>query len=370
MAKRKGRTSLVFGPSTRQVTWMLGVFLVLVAGIMTTMLAVSRQTLTPPRASTSCTFDNCNQCRDHLTGAWIILNASCPGGDLQACTMVKYGACGGQKYCCPAPGGQWTTNLSACSGQPAYSCQGPITPTPTPQPTATPTPTPTPEPTDTPTPTPTPVPQTTYYYVQSTPTDTPTPTPTPTSYILNSCNKACSANADCPGGLTCATAFGQQVCRNPLCADQFSCLCNQGSFANLVLTPTPTESSLGSGQQVALSVSTFTDSNGLASSQPTITGLTEPGASITVSIFPDGVSGTVIADASGRWSWRATKTLTPGQKSLLVVAKNASGAQGQVNQTFTVAQGGSGNPWGILLLFLILAGVGFGGYVYYKSNNP
>lgn len=228
----------------------------------------------------------------------------------------------------------------------------------------------TPTPTNTPTPIPTPTPKQYIYVEPTTPKPTRTPTPTPTSYILNSCNKACSSNTDCPGGLTCATAFGQKVCRNPLCADQFSCLCDQGSFTNLFLTPTPTESSLGGGPQVALSVSSFTDSSGIAGSTPTITGLTEPGALITISIFPDGVSGTVTADASGRWSWRATKSLTPGQKSLLVVAKNASGAQGQVNQTFSVSAAKAGNRWGVLILILVLAGLGFGGYVYYKSNNP
>jgi len=103
---------------------------------------------------------------------------------------------------------------------------------------------------------------------------------------------------------------------------------------------------------------------------PTITGLTEPGATVTVSIFPDGVSGTVVADASGRWSWRSTKTLSPGAKSLLVVAKNAAGGQGQVNQSFTVAQGKAGSPGGLIILILVVVGLGFGGYVYYKSNNP
>lgn len=121
---------------------------------------------------------------------------------------------------------------------------------------------------------------------------------------------------------------------------------------------------------MALSVSSFTDANGNASDQPTITGLTEPGATVTVSIFPDGVSGTVVADASGRWSWRATQKLTAGQKSLLVVAKDNNGGQGQVNQTFTVVASTGGNPWGILILIMVLVAIAFGGYVYYKSNNP
>jgi len=119
---------------------------------------------------------------------------------------------------------------------------------------------------------------------------------------------------------------------------------------------------------VVLTVSSFTNSAGVAANPPTITGLTEPGASVTISIFPDGVSGTVTADASGRWSWRATKTLSAGQKNLLVVAQKDNG-QGQVSQAFTVAAGRGGSPWGTIILILLLAAVGFGGYTYYRSRS-
>lgn len=378
--RSRSRSGLRFGgPTPRQFIGMLLFLLLLIGGIIFTLVAVSGTTPPPSRAA-NCNDSGCvNQRWQKNPPIWQITNCdpnvlSCdPNGDQQICTYKHFGACGGQSYCCPAAGAQWTTDVSACAGSPAYENQCVPTATPTPEPTDTPTPTPTPEPTDTPEPTPTPTPwptSTPIIYEEVTPTPTRTPTPTPTSYILNSCNKACLSNTDCPGGLTCVSAFGQKVCRNPLCSDQFSCLCNQGSFANLVLTPTPTESGLGSTQQVALTVSSFTDDKGVASSDPTITGLTESGALVTISIFPDGVSGTVTADASGRWSWKSTKTLTPGTKSLLVVAKNADGSQGQVNRTFTVTAAKGGNPWGILVLILVIAAIGFGGYVYYKSNNP
>lgn len=375
MARKRSRGkpafSLVLGPSVRQVTWMFVFLAVLFAGILFTMFAASQKTAPPPRAQGSCNDSGCqNVLWQKSPAIYQITNCdpsatSCDAnGDQQICTGKRFGACGGQTYCCPGSGQKWTTNLSACAGAPAY--QSPCTPSPTPTGTPTPTPTPAPTPTGTPTPTPTP-----YVYVEpATPTPTRTPTPTPTSYILASCNKSCTSNADCPGGLTCTTAFGQNVCRNPVCSDQFSCLCGQGSFAQLVLTPTPTEGNIGAGPQVSITVSTFTDANGVASNTPTLTGLTEPGALVTVSIFPDGVSGTVTADAAGRWSWRSTKTLSPGQKNLLIVAKNANGGQGQVSAAFTVPQGKSAGPGGLIIIVLVISGLAFGGYVYYKSNNP
>lgn len=44
------------------------------------------------------------------------------------------------------------------------------------------------------------------------------------------------------------------------------------------------------------------------------------------------------------------------------------GAQGQVTKTFTVV-GGGGFNFGFVILIMVLAAVGFGGYVFYKSNQ-
>lgn len=92
--------------------------------------------------------------------------------------------CGGTQFCCPAPGGTWTTNLSLC---PQSTPTSTPTPTPTPTPTATPSATPidseelTSTPTPTPTATTTPTPTATAGTGGTTATTTPTATATSTT---------------------------------------------------------------------------------------------------------------------------------------------------------------------------------------------
>jgi hypothetical protein len=115
-----------------------------------------------------------------------------------------------------------------------------------------------------------------------------------------------------------------------------------------------------------LTATTVADKNGNASDRPTFSGMTEPGATVTISVFPDGVSGTVTADATGKWTWKPEKSLTAGKKDVVIVSKK-DGGQGQVTQSFNVVAGAKINWFGILLLVMILVAVGFGAYVYYKS---
>ncbi len=117
-----------------------------------------------------------------------------------------------------------------------------------------------------------------------------------------------------------------------------------------------------------LTVGSFTDGKQQTNQTPTISGTAEPDSKITVTVYPDGIGGEVYADKNGKWTFTFTKKLNPGAKNLLVVATKPDG-QAQIAKQFTVVGGGSANPFGIILLVMILAAVGFGAYVYVKSNQ-
>lgn len=117
-----------------------------------------------------------------------------------------------------------------------------------------------------------------------------------------------------------------------------------------------------------LTVGGFTDSKSQTTQTPTISGTAEPDSKVTITVYPDGIGGEVYADKNGKWSFTFTKKLTPGPKSLLIVATKPDG-QAQVSKEFTVVGGGGGNPFGIILLIMVLGAVGFGVYVYIKSNQ-
>ena len=134
---------------------------------------------------------------------------------------------------------------------------------------------------------------------------------------------------------------------------------------NLV-SPTPEPGLAGGGPTIVLTVKSFTNGSGQTNGRPVISGTTEPGAKVTISILTDGISGEVIADGNGRWSWRPEKPLSAGEKDLLVVARKGDG-QGQVAQKFTVVAGRGGFSFGWIILILVIVAVAFGGYVYYKS---
>ncbi len=196
------------------------------------------------------------------------------------------------------------------------------------------------------------------------------PTPTPPGYVLNSCNKSCSSDTDCPSGLVCfgGNIFGMgKTCRNQYCTDKFSCICDEGGVSgNLnLISPTPEGGLSTGGPSIPLTLTSFTNSSGQAGARPLFSGTTAPDAKVTITVVNDGVSGEVVADANGRWKWQPDKPLTAGAKDLLVVSRKDDG-QGQVTQKFTVVAG-RGFSFGWIILILVIAAIGFGAYVYYKS---
>lgn len=118
---------------------------------------------------------------------------------------------------------------------------------------------------------------------------------------------------------------------------------------------------------MVLTVAQFTNSQGQTGNQPTISGTSEPEAKITITISPDGVGGEAWADKNGRWVFRVPKKLSPGEKTILVVATK-DGKQGSVTQPFTV-KGGGGISFGSILAIMIITALAAGGYVVYKSSR-
>jgi len=135
-----------------------------------------------------------------------------------------------------------------------------------------------------------------------------------------------------------------------------------------MLPPTEEDTQIGGGRQISLTVSSFTNKNGQSNATPVLTGFTEPGAQVMISIFPDGVGTTVTADSSGRWTWKPMKPLSPGLKNLLVVAKKDIG-QGQAGQAFTVVAGTRSFSTGTIIIILIILGVVGGTIFYFKSRE-
>lgn len=346
----------------------------LLMSIVITILAV----MTPTDKRSQAVSCNDSNCQNVKNGSyWMITNCNAPGdpdGDQQLCNYKgRVGICRGRDYCCPGSGQQWTTDMTACATPTNTPTK---TPTPTNTPTQTPTYTPTKTPTNTPTKTPTPTRPAgatatpTPTRVGSTATPTNSPTPTPLGYVLNSCNKSCSSDADCPSGLVCfgGNIFGTgKTCRNQYCTDKFSCLCDDGGInGNLnLVSPTPEGGLASGGPTLPLTITSFTNSSGQASARPLFSGTTVPGAKVTITVLPDGVSGEVTADANGRWKWQPEKPLTAGQKDLLIVSRK-DGGQGQVTQKFTAVAGRSFS-FGWIIVILVIVAVGFGAYVYYKS---
>jgi hypothetical protein len=115
----------------------------------------------------------------------------------------------------------------------------------------------------------------------------------------------------------------------------------------------------------------FYNSKKQANPQLALSGTTEPYASITISISPDAISGSVAADRLGNWTWTSPKALKNGQKQLTVRVATDQGGESVKTETFTVV-GGVQFPTSAIVFILLIA-LGIGGYVVFqlkKNQTP
>lgn len=68
----------------------------------------------------------------------------------------------------------------------------------------------------------------------ATPTATPTTTPTPTPAVPLSCGDSCTSNADCANNMVCVSSG---VCRNPSCLNSTNCICETATPAGTSSAP-------------------------------------------------------------------------------------------------------------------------------------
>lgn len=161
--------------------------------------------------------------------------------------------CGTRNYCCPAAGGNWTTNMSLCASAATLTA------------TAT---------------------------AMSTATSGASASPT----AAPQCNTSCTSNAQCASGSVCNITSGTSgFCRNSQCVNDSDCVCatstataSSTATATATSTPTSVATSSSSATKTASPTSTST-SNATATTFP----VPETGASLPT-ILGAGVGAIII----------------------------------------------------------------------------
>jgi len=231
------------------------------------------------------------------------------------------------------------------------------------------------------------------------------------------CNAACTTDVDCGQSFICVKTATGNKCRNPQCFGMEDCLCystlttptppsgvggSEQNFSDeqeappppriitrppVYATPTPISdsSSMLLAELLAVSptpnpllvqpktaapiLTIYPFYNAKKQTNPTFTlsGTSDPDAELNLSIFPDGVAASVIADSLGYWQYALPKSLTNGEKQLTVVARSQNGGQMTKTETFTIV-GGFQFPFAAVVFGILILG-GVGGYLYYLNRK-
>ncbi len=89
-------------------------------------------------------------------------------------------------------------------------------------------------------------------------------------------------------------------------------------------------------------ISTPKKDQGFTDAQPLLRGTATPNSTVTIAIHSDEqISDQVKADATGNWSYRPSKPLSPGKHTITITAPNSAGIMKTITQSFTVHAAGS-----------------------------
>lgn len=97
-----------------------------------------------------------------------------------------------------------------------------------------------------------------------------------------------------------------------------------------ILTPTPTGTQSGSTGASSLQITAPTSNQALLTDQPTLVGKAPANSTVTITIYSDPITVTVLADANGNWSYSVPTPLGSGPHTIVVAALDPT-----TNQTNT-----------------------------------
>lgn len=156
-----------------------------------------------------------------------------------------------------------------------------------------------------------------------------TPTPTPTGISNASATPTRTPTATTiPGQPTNTPSVTLTSTPTPTSA-------GTGGLANPTATPTPTPTQ-SSSAALNLAVRTPTSGTTVTTRRPTLSGTAKAGSTITVVIYSDPVTGTVVANSSGNWSFTPTVDLPDGSHNVTVTEQATDGTTRTVTSSFTV----------------------------------
>lgn len=122
-------------------------------------------------------------------------------------------------------------------------------------------------------------------------------------------------------------------------------------IANATNTPTSTPTPTGSTGQVALT--SITSGQTVTSTKPVFSGIAPPGSTVTITVYSDPLTATVVADSSGHWSWTPPEDLAPGNHTVTITATSTQGQTSTTTSSFKI--GSLPQTGNFSLTFLVLA---------------